>query len=41
MRLLFTQAFVGAGDGSGSPAQQAVQAALLRVPAYRSPRSPG
>ena len=30
MRLLFTQAFVGAGDGSGSPAQQAVQAALLR-----------
>jgi len=30
MRLLFTQAFVGAGSGSGGPAQQAVQAALLR-----------
>jgi hypothetical protein len=30
MRLLFAHAFVGAGDGSGSPAQQAVQAALLR-----------
>jgi hypothetical protein len=30
MRLLFTQAFVGAGKGSGSPAQQAVLAALLR-----------
>jgi hypothetical protein len=30
MRLLFAQAFVGAGNGSGSPAQQAVQAALLR-----------
>jgi hypothetical protein len=30
MRLLFAHAFVGAGDGPGSPAQQAVQAALLR-----------
>jgi hypothetical protein len=29
MRLLFTHAFVGAGNGSGSPVQQAVQAALL------------
>jgi hypothetical protein len=29
MRLLFAQAFVGAGGGPGSPAQQAVQAALL------------
>jgi hypothetical protein len=30
MRLAFAQAFAGAGNGSGSPAQQAVQAALLR-----------
>jgi hypothetical protein len=30
MRLLFAHAFVGAGDGPGSPAQQAVQAALLQ-----------
>ena len=30
MRLLFAHAFVGAGNGSGSPAQQAVQAALLQ-----------
>src|SRR5215472_4350396 len=30
VRLGFTQAFVGAGNGSGNPAQQAVQAALLR-----------
>jgi hypothetical protein len=30
MRLLFAHAFVGAGSGSGSPVQQAVQAALLR-----------
>ena len=30
MRLLFAHAFVGAGNGSGSPVQQAVQAALLR-----------
>jgi hypothetical protein len=30
MRLLFAQAFVGAGNGSGRPAQQAVLAALLR-----------
>jgi len=29
-RLAFAQAFTGAGNGSGSPAQQAVQAALLR-----------
>jgi len=30
IRLGFAQAFVGAGNGSGSPGQQAVQAALLR-----------
>ena len=30
VRLLFARAFVGAGNGSGSPVQQAVQAALLR-----------
>ena len=30
MQLLFAHAFVGAGNGSGNPAQQAVQAALLR-----------
>ena len=30
MRLLFAHAFVGAGNGSGNPTQQAVQAALLR-----------
>ena len=30
MRLGFAQAFVGASNGSGSPVQQAVQAALLR-----------
>jgi hypothetical protein len=30
MRLLFAQAFTGAGNGPGSPAQQAVQAALMR-----------
>jgi hypothetical protein len=30
MRLAFASAFVGAGSGSGSPAQQAVQAALLQ-----------
>jgi hypothetical protein len=30
VRLLFAHAFVGAGNGSGSPVQQAVQAALLR-----------
>ena len=29
-RLAFAQAFTGAGNGSDSPAQQAVQAALLR-----------
>ena len=29
MRLLFAHAFVGAGNGSGTAAQQAVQAALL------------
>jgi ABC-type transport system involved in multi-copper enzyme maturation permease subunit len=29
IRLLFAQAFTGAGNGPGSPAQQAVQAALL------------
>jgi hypothetical protein len=30
IRLLFAQAFTGAGNGPGSPAQQAVQAALLQ-----------
>ena len=30
MRLLFAHAFVGAGNGSGSPVQQAVQAVLLQ-----------
>jgi hypothetical protein len=30
MRLTFASAFVGAGNGSGSPPQQAVQAALLQ-----------
>ena len=30
IQLLFAHAFVGAGDGAGSPVQQAVQAALLR-----------
>jgi hypothetical protein len=30
MRLLFAHAFVAAGNGAGSPAQQAVQAALLQ-----------
>jgi hypothetical protein len=30
LRLLFAHAFVGAGEGSGGPAQQAVQAALLQ-----------
>jgi hypothetical protein len=30
IRLMFAQAFVGAANGSGSPAQQAVDAALLR-----------
>jgi hypothetical protein len=31
MQLLFTHAFVGAGAGIGTPAQQAVQAALLNL----------
>jgi hypothetical protein len=30
LQLLFAHAFVGAGDGRGTPAQQAVQAALLQ-----------
>ncbi len=30
VRLLFAHAFVGAGNGAGTPAQQAVQAALLQ-----------
>jgi hypothetical protein len=30
MRLMFAHAFVGAGNGAGDPAQQAVQAALLQ-----------
>jgi len=41
LRLLFAHAFVGAGDGAGTPAQQAVQAALLQgagVPFARQPR---
>ena len=41
MRLLFAHAFVGVGNGSGSPVQQAVQAALLRsagIPFTAQPR---
>jgi hypothetical protein len=41
MRLLSAHAFVGAGNGSGSPVQQAVQAALLRgagIPFAAQPR---
>ncbi len=41
IRLLFAHAFVGAGSGSGGPAQQAVQAALLRgagIPFAAQPR---
>lgn len=30
LRLLFAHAFTGAGNGPGTPAQQAVQAALLQ-----------
>jgi hypothetical protein len=40
LRLLAVHAFVGAGNSIGTPAQQAVQAALLTAPAFRSPRSP-
>jgi hypothetical protein len=41
MRLLFAHALVGAGNGSGSPVQQAVQAALLQgagIPFAAQPR---
>jgi hypothetical protein len=41
LRLLFAHAFVGAGSGSGSPVQQAVQAALLRgagIPVAAQPK---
>ncbi len=41
LRLLFVHAFVGAGSGAGTPAQQAVQAALLQgagVPIASQPR---
>ncbi len=41
MRLAFAHAFVGAGNGSGSPVQQAVEAALLRgagIPFAAQPR---
>jgi hypothetical protein len=31
LRLLFVHAFVGAGQGAGTPAQQAVQAAMLQA----------
>jgi hypothetical protein len=41
LRLLFVHVFVGAGNGAGTPAQQAVQAALLQgagVPFAAQPR---
>jgi hypothetical protein len=41
LRLLFAHSFVGAGFGSGSPVQQAVQAALLQdagIPLAAQPR---
>ena len=41
IRLAFAHAFVGAGNGSGSPVQQAVQAALLQgagIPFAAQPR---
>ncbi len=41
LRLMFAHAFVGAGSGAGSPAQQAVQAALLQaagIPFAAQPR---
>ena len=44
MRLLFAHTFVGAGNSPGSPAQQAVQAALLQgagIPFAAQPRLMG
>jgi len=41
MRLLFAHAFVGAGDSPGSPAQQAVQAALLQGAGVQFAAQPG
>jgi hypothetical protein len=41
VRLLFAHAFVGAGDGSGSAAQQAVQAALLQEAGIPFAAQPG
>jgi hypothetical protein len=41
MQLLFAHAFVGAGSGTGSPVQQAVQAALLRAAGIPFAAQPG
>jgi hypothetical protein len=41
IQLLFAHAFVGAGNGPGSPVQQAVQAALLRGAGIRFGAQPG
>jgi hypothetical protein len=41
VRLLFAHAFVGAGGGSGSAAQQAVQAALLQGAGIPFAKQPG
>jgi len=40
-RLLFAQAFVGAGDTLGTPAQQAVRAALLQAAGVPFAQQPG
>jgi hypothetical protein len=40
LRLLFVHAFVGAGNGVGTPAQQAVQAALLQGAGVRIAMQP-
>jgi hypothetical protein len=41
VRLLFAHAFVGAGDGSGSAVQQAVQAVLLQEAGIPFAAQPG
>jgi hypothetical protein len=41
LRLVFVHAFVGGGQGAGSPAQQAVQAALLARAGVPMPTQPG
>jgi hypothetical protein len=41
LRLLFAHAFVGAGNGSGNPAQQAVQAALSQAAGIPFAKQPG